>query len=521
MSLYGISYVLVLLYAVLQIASGEPTVPKPTAKTRNGTVEGRYLQEFDQDLFLGIPSAQSIRLTNPLPINSTWDTPFDASRYGYTCYGFGSNPLLGLIQSEHCLNLNVIKPAGCSEDSKLPILVWIYGGGFSQGSNADPNWNMSYIVQRSVEEGTPVIAVSINYRLSFLGFPGGQEALDAGVTNLGLKDQRQALMWVQENIAAFGGDPRKVTIWGESAGAMSVTTQLVAYGGKGGTDLFRGGILASGFASGTGIGTVNNTQDGFNLLATSANCSEVKDKIDCLRHAALTTLYPLENTAGAHWGPFLDGDFLQQPEAYEIGAGNCAHVPIILGANTDEGFIQILPGGLIPNTTNDTESLLHRQFPRLPQSVVNELLELYPQGGPAPPYSLPPDFPWCETLDSVNLPCGTQYRRAVAMLGDHFADAPRRNMATLWSKLGLPAYSFRFDTATSTLPIHFYYGLGPGFVTHGSELAYEIGLPPGYDNGLDFYPPVKNNSNFIAVRDEMNKRWISFAVTGSPNHVKG
>ena len=188
--------------------------PPPTAITRNGTIHGVHLPSFQQDLFLGIPYAQAPRLDNPQPINATYDhdTPFDASRYGNTCYGFGSNELLGLTQSEDCLNLNIVRSSNTTAENDatlLPVLFWIYGGGLHQGSSADPMWNLSYIVQRSVKEEQPLIAVSINYRLSFLGFPGGREAINAGATNLGLKDQRLALAWIQENIVAFGGDPSR------------------------------------------------------------------------------------------------------------------------------------------------------------------------------------------------------------------------------------------------------------------------------------------------------------------------
>lgn len=184
----------------------------PAAHVINGSIVGRHLPSFDQDLFLGIPFARVPRLDNPLPLNDSWTSPLEATTYGPTCYGFGSNQLLALQQSEDCLNLNVIRPSGVSENEKLPVLVWIYGGGFRQGSSADPMWNMSYMVQTSVENGQPIIGVSINYRLSFLGFPAGKEVLTAGATNLGLKDQRIALEWIQENIRAFGGDPKKVTI---------------------------------------------------------------------------------------------------------------------------------------------------------------------------------------------------------------------------------------------------------------------------------------------------------------------
>lgn len=189
-----------------------PHINPPTAQISNGKVVGRHLPSFDQDLFLGVPFANARRLANPTALNETWTSPFDASANGPTCYGFGSNQLLPLSQSEDCLNLNIIRPSGVKPDRQLPVLVWIYGGGFRQGASADPMWNMSYIVKTSVENDQPIIGVSINYRLSFLGWPSGKEPMEAGVTNLGLKDQRIALEWIQENIYAFGGDPQKVTI---------------------------------------------------------------------------------------------------------------------------------------------------------------------------------------------------------------------------------------------------------------------------------------------------------------------
>jgi carboxylesterase type B len=100
------------------------------------------------------------------------------------------------------------------------------------GGTNDPRYNLSFIVQNSVDMNKPMIGISIQYRLSAWGFLGGKEALDGGATNLGYRDQRLALHWIQENIGAFGGDKTKVTIWGESAGGQSVGAQLLAYNGK-------------------------------------------------------------------------------------------------------------------------------------------------------------------------------------------------------------------------------------------------------------------------------------------------
>lgn len=127
--------------------------------------------------------------------------------------------------------INVIRPAGLDDTADLPVAVWIHGGGLTTGGSADPRYNLSFIVNRSVGMGTPMIGLSFNYRLSAFGFLTGKEAMDEGATNIGFRDQRLALQWVRENIAAFGGSPEKVTIWGESAGAESVTAQVLAYNG--------------------------------------------------------------------------------------------------------------------------------------------------------------------------------------------------------------------------------------------------------------------------------------------------
>lgn len=101
--------------------------------------------------------------------------------------------------------MNVIRPAGFSRDEKLPVAVWIFGGGFVQGSGVDKRYNMSFIVQHSVEIGQPMIAVTINYRLSAWGFLQSEEVRTSGSSNFGLRDQRLALHWLNENIGAFGG----------------------------------------------------------------------------------------------------------------------------------------------------------------------------------------------------------------------------------------------------------------------------------------------------------------------------
>lgn len=219
----------------------------PLATTKNGTYQGRYLAWWNQDLFLGMPYAQppvgELRYRWPQRLNESFEGVRDASQYGHSCMQY--HTVFNI--SEDCLNINVIRPAG--NYSSLPVLVWIFGGGLYTGATADPQYNLSGVVKVSQDIGQPIIAVSMNYRLGMWGFLQTPGLLAEGSSNAGLLDQRLALQWVQENIAAFGGDPSRVVVWGESAGAQSIAYQLFAYGGRD-DGLYRGAILESGGPTG-------------------------------------------------------------------------------------------------------------------------------------------------------------------------------------------------------------------------------------------------------------------------------
>lgn len=148
---------------------------------------------------------------------------------------------------EDCLTVNVQRPSTAKEGEKLPVLYWIYGGGFEFGSTQ--SYDATNLILTSVLENKPIIYVAVNYRLGGFGFLAGKKLKAEGSTNLGLLDQRAGLKWVADNIAKFGGDPSKVTIWGESAGAISVFDQMALYNGDNtykGKALFRGAIMNSG-----------------------------------------------------------------------------------------------------------------------------------------------------------------------------------------------------------------------------------------------------------------------------------
>lgn len=193
--------------------------------------------------------------------------------------------------TEDCLTISVMRPRGTAANSGLPVLFWIYGGGFENGSSAP--YNGSVLIPQSVAQGSPIILVTVNYRVGGFGFLPGAEVLADGVSNLGLLDQRLALEWVADNIASFGGNPDKVTIWGQSAGAFSVFDQMALYGGNityKGKPLFRAGIMNSGSILPVQPVDGPRAQAIFDTVVESAGCNSVADgeKLDCLVHLVTT-----------------------------------------------------------------------------------------------------------------------------------------------------------------------------------------------------------------------------------------
>ena len=229
----------------------------------------------------------------------------------------------------------MVRPHGISNNASLPVLVWIYGGGLDTGSTADPQYNLSGIVSTSQSISEPIIAVSMNYRLAVWGFLQTPEILAEGSSNAGLLDQRMAFRWIKENIAAFGGDPDRITIWGESAGAQSIGYHLHSYGGRN-DDLFRSAILESGGPVGTAVEPLAFYASPVENLTRTTGCYTAKDQLACLRNLSSEALFAAH--VSQTWNPIIDGDFLTAyPSQLELN-NSFIKVPLLLGANTDEGL---------------------------------------------------------------------------------------------------------------------------------------------------------------------------------------
>ncbi|KAK4448281.1 Alpha/Beta hydrolase protein [Podospora aff. communis PSN243] len=494
----------------------------PTVTVLNGTYAGVCNAHYKQDFFLGIPYAQKpVRFTVAEPLNSTWNGTRDATAYGPHCVGFGPD-MIGYEMSEDCLHINVIRPAGVDPSAQLPVAVWIHGGGLTMGGSADKRYNLTFIVERSVEVGTPIIAVSFNYRMATFGFLSGEEVQAAGATNLGFRDQRHALRWIQENIAAFGGAPDKVTLWGESAGAISINAQLFAYHGRD-DHLFRAAVAQSGFGGALMRfpGGLNNTaipSAAYARLLAATSCTD----LPCLRALPLSTLIPILSNRTldvAIWLPALDGDFIADYPSNQLRLGHFPRIPILAGQNTDEGA-SFGANRSATNTPLNTPAeladavariLFGTSHPNLP-TLSRELLTLYPDiqaiGIPA----ISPEFPLL-TPSTPELPLlGLQYRRSCAIFGDWMQSYQLRRGVTAWSNYNVPAYNYRFDITNVGVPGY----LG---AAHFQEIPYTFYNLDGVGyarNPFDGAP-----AGHVRVAREMADAWVRFFVGMDPNPSLG
>ncbi|KAJ7480555.1 carotenoid ester lipase precursor [Mycena latifolia] len=438
MSLFKVAIVALLFQArvVVGAALAAPTITLD-AGTFTGTVGSANTQSF-----LGIPFAKppvgDLRFRLPVAIPA-YTGAHDATAFGLSCpqqridlpilTGVAAevvddvaNTIFGIVfpAAEDCLTLNVIKPATATATSKLPVVVWIFGGGFELGSPA--MYDGKAIVERSIAMGEPVIYVSMNYRVSAFGFLASKEVRAAGVGNLGLQDQRQALRWVQKYIPGFGGDPTKVTIWGESAGAISVSLQMLANGGN--TEgLFRAGFMESG--SPIPVGPVENGQKYYDAIVAQVGCSGAADTLACLRTVPYATLLAAQNASPGifsyqslvlAWLPRADGTFLTDNPQRLVQQGKVANIPFVTGDCDDEGTLFSLS---TLNITTDAQFINYVQTYWLPQATTAQgatLNKLYPS-------DLIDGSPFDTGLLNNITP---QFKRIAAFQGDGVFQAPRR-----------------------------------------------------------------------------------------------
>src|SRR3984957_16484018 len=308
--------------AVGASTGGQPAAGGPVAVTANGAVRGTSSGPVNE--FLGIPYAAP-------PVGALrWRPPQPAARWpgvrgapAFAPHGPQlASPFGQASTSEDCLFLNVFTPSHGQAGARSPVMVWIHGGALVTGESND------YDPTKLVEDGVTV--VTINYRLGALGFLADPALADANGQSgdYGLMDQQAALRWVQRNIAGFGGNPRNVTIFGESAGGLSTLSQVASPQARG---LFQRAIAESGSYNLTQTSLANAETAG-EAFATKAGCAS--QTAACLRSLPVSTILANENAAG--YTPNINSEVLPESLETAFATGNFNRVPIINGTNHDE-----------------------------------------------------------------------------------------------------------------------------------------------------------------------------------------
>ncbi|KAF9028912.1 carotenoid ester lipase precursor [Hymenopellis radicata] len=415
-----------------------------TVSLDNATITGTGTSTVSK--FLGIPFGQpptgELRFQLPKAVDA-YAGAISATSFGPSCpqqavklpiltgvpaevVDYVVNSIFGVVlpSAEDCLTINVIKPATANATSKLPVAAWIFGGGFELGGTQ--MYDGTGIVERSIKLGAPIIYVSMNYRVSAYGFLAGKEVKAAGVGNLGLHDQRLALKWIQKYIGAFGGDPTKVTIWGESAGAISVASHMLINGGD--TEgLFRGAFMQSG--SPIPVGDIEHGQKDYDAIVQKTGCASSADTLACLRKVDFQVLKAAVDVSPfifdyqsliLAWLPRMDGVLFTDNPQRLVQQGKVANVPFVNGDCDDEGtlfsFAQL-------NITTDAQVKSYIQNVMLPTASdadIGTLMDLYPS-------SILAGSPFDTGLFNALSP---QFKRFAAFQGDAVFQAPRRFFIT-------------------------------------------------------------------------------------------
>ena len=343
-------------------------------KIENGTIEGFHDQTMNLDIFWGIPFAKppigDLRWKAPLPADN-WSGVLETKKFGpkpVQANVFGDMKSRSGSMSEDCLYLNVWAPAN-HESKKLPVLVYFYGGGFVAGDASEPRYDGASMAQKGI------IAVTVNYRLNIFGFFShpelSAESPYKASGNYGLLDQNEALKWVQKNIVAFGGDPERVTIAGESAGSISVSAQMASPLSK---NLIAGAIGESGAAINPTLFPVpleKGEQEGVDFIK-KAGLNSLAD-LRKLNTEELFEIYKKSNRFG--FSTVIDNYFYPKSLPEIFNAREQAQVPILLGWNSAEITGLALMQGL-PYTEENYSKKVMEIYPQ----NADEVLKLYPHG---------------------------------------------------------------------------------------------------------------------------------------------
>ena len=414
--------------------------------------------------------------------------PFDgvvaASTYGPGCQGIGS-PDPGF--TEDCLFVDVFAPTGANTDSKLPVYFFLQGGGLEA---AEGHYNGSGLI---LAANMNMITVTITYRVGVFGFLASSEIQKGGSLNLGFRDQRQALQWVQENIAQFGGDPDHVVLGGQSAGAGSVMHHLVANNGTN-YKLFQAALMQS--QSVPPVRTVEASQYQYDNITERTGCNNATDTLACLRSLDAETLLagvkrdPYPNGAGGSpvfpFNPVIDNDFVTALPVQSFSSGNFIKVPTIFGDDNDEGTV-FTPHHI--GTTSQSRIFIKNNFPNITSSQLDKYSDMY-------------GF-------ENDTDASDYWKKASTAYGETRYNCPGIHLSQLVTQNGNDkVWNWRYDV------------VDPGQTASGDDVAHgsEMGAiwgPPYFEDAVKSLSTT--NQNVVPI---IQGYWTSFVQTLDPNEKR-
>jgi para-nitrobenzyl esterase len=446
-----------------------------TVTTDQGTVHGKTIDNGKVSAFLGLPYAAppvgELRWKAPAPA-AAWKGVRDGTQFGHRCEQWpiwADYIFLDSGPSEDCLVLNVYAPASAAPASKLPVMVWIHGGGYTAGAASEPRYDGAALASRGV------VLVTLNYRLGLFGFLATQDLATEGgghAGNYALMDVVAALQWVQRNISTFGGDAGNVTLFGESAGSFAVSTLLAAPDARG---LFHKAIGESG-------AVFSDT-----LAVTPLAAREQRDRhwAESLGVHSLAELraLPADKLVEAarkqpvgYFSPVVDGRVVPVPVPDIYAAGKQAHVPVIIGWNRDERAGTLSKG----MTPEKWKAFAAEHYP----ARIDEFLAAFP---------------------------GATDEQAVRSADAYTTDAFIALSSWKWAEAeartgGAPVYRYVFELPATPSEMH----PEGKYAFHSDELEYVFGTLDSRQ-GATWRPEDRTLSK------QMMDYWTNFARSGDPN----
>lgn len=467
----------------LVLLTALPLTAADRVRTDKGVVEGTAGADSKIRIFKGIPFAAPpvgpLRWKAPQPAPS-WTGDRKAIEFGPRCMQgrvFDDMVFRDKGPGEDCLYLNVWTPAA-SANAKLPVMVWIYGGGFAAGAASEPRQDGENLAKKGV------VVVSFNYRLGAFGFFShpdlAKESGHDASGNYGLLDQVAALDWVHKNIGAFNGDPGNVTIFGESAGSFSVSALMASPLAQG---LFHRAIGESGafFGSTLGLRPRAQTEEADAMFADALGTRSI---VELRAKPADEILQAAMKLGIVRFAPNIDGYFLPEDAAAIYSAGKQSHIPLLAGWNADEGSFRSFFGKQDPTAKNFAQ-LARARF----AANTDEFLKLYP----------------AQTDDQAK-------RSAQDLSGDEFiAFSTWKWMEMHAATAKSPVFRYEFDDAppvAARADATDGASISPG-AYHSAEIEFVFEALPSKNL------PWRHEDEKLS--DLMSSYWTNFAKTGDPN----